>query len=79
MPGWSHSKKDVREALDAAVAGGFKVEDTSTHGHSWGWVRCAVCGQKFSVWSTPKSPGTHARQIRQFVRRHGHEDEVTGR
>lgn len=78
MPRWGHSKKDIREALnDAAATNDFKVEDTSEHGHSWGYVRCIRCGQKFSVWSTPKNATTHAKQIRQFMRRHGHQDEAT--
>lgn len=79
MSRWAHPKKDIREALyDAAAADGFEVEDTSAHGHGWGYVRCKECGQKFSVWSTPKSATSHAKQIRQFMRRHSHKDEVTG-
>lgn len=79
MPRWSHPKSDVRDALgDAAATDGFKVEDTSSRGHSWGYVECTRCGQKFTVWSTPRSASTHAKQIRQFMRRHGHKDEVTG-
>lgn len=75
MARWAHPKKDIREALrDVAAADGLDIEDTSAHGHSWGRIRCTQCGQTFSVWSTPKSATTHAKQIRQFARRHGHKD-----
>jgi hypothetical protein len=84
VPRWSHSKKQVRKALDEACEQvrkaldgtndeeAFAVEDTSAHGHSWGYVRCTRCGQKFSVWSTPKSADAHAKQIRHFIQRHSH-------
>jgi hypothetical protein len=69
---WSHSRNQVRKALDEANKAGFDVEDTSRHGHSWGYVRCRKCGQKFSVWSTPRSADNHAKQIRHFITRHSH-------
>jgi hypothetical protein len=82
MPGWSHSKKQVREALDEAEGACdnedkacFEVADTSSSGHSWGYVRCRACGQRMSVWSTPKNADNHANQIRRFMRRHHHEEE----
>jgi hypothetical protein len=82
MPRWEHPKKEVREALgDADAADGFEIEDTSDRGHGWGCVRCKRCGQRFSVWTTPKSTSTHAKQILQFMRRHERrhhdEDEAT--
>jgi len=68
---WSHSKNQVRKALDEADGkAGFDVVDTSAHGHSWGYVRCEECGQKRSVWSTPKNADNHASQIRRFLTNH---------
>jgi hypothetical protein len=81
MARWSHSKKQVREALDEADRAcdeeskpGFYVADTNARGHSWGYIRCLACSQKFSVWSTPKNADNHADQIRRFVRRHHHKE-----
>src|SRR5436190_18641900 len=74
MPKGQHPKKEIRTALDDAVAAGLEVKDTSAHGHSWGYIFCAKCGQRFSVYSTPKNVGNHANQIRRFILRHRHED-----
>lgn len=71
---WSHSKKQVRDALDEARAADFIICAT-TAGHRWGYVECGKCGQHFSVWSTPKHADNHAKQIRRFVKKHGHEDD----
>jgi hypothetical protein len=82
MARWSHSKKQIRDALDEADKARddngkarFDVEDTNASGHSWGNVRCRVCRQKFSVWSTPKNADNHASQIRRFMRRRHHKED----
>lgn len=72
---WSHSKKQVRDALDEAHAADFGIYATSA-GHRWGYVECGKCGQHFSVWSTPRSADNHAKQIRRFVKKHSHEDDA---
>jgi hypothetical protein len=72
---WSHSKKQVRDALDEAYATDFGICATPA-GHQWGYVECGKCGQKFSVWSTPKSPDNHAKQIMRFLKKHCHDDEA---
>jgi hypothetical protein len=58
VAGWSHSKKQVRDALDEAYAAGFAIRATPA-GHRWGYVECGKCGQTFSVWSTPRNPDNH--------------------
>lgn len=78
MTRWSHSKKQVRDALNDAYAAGLEVVDTSAHGHSWGYVQCTVDKQRMSVWSTPKNGDNHAKQIRKFVSRHCHPDQEGG-
>ena len=36
------------------------------NGHRWGWITCQ-CGDKpFTVNCTPRNPGIHAKQIRQW-------------
>ena len=78
MTKWSHSKKQVRAALDEADAAGFDVHDTSSHGHSWGYIQCTADKQRMSVWSTPRDADVHAKQIRQFLTRHSHPKEEGG-
>jgi hypothetical protein len=75
MPTWSHSKKEVRRALDDAYAAGLVIKETDGHGHSWGCIDCPQpdCGMRMYVWSTPREEDVHARQIRRFVARHRHD------
>lgn len=71
----THPKADVRTALDNASAAGLHVVATpDKHGHSWGYIDCPECDQRFYVNSTPKNTGNHAKQIYRFVRRHEHPD-----
>jgi hypothetical protein len=74
MTGWTHSKKEVRHALDDAVMAGLTVKESDGRGHSWGTIQCpyADCMGRMSVWSTPKDQDVHAEQIRRFIRRHQH-------
>jgi hypothetical protein len=68
----AHSQKQVRAALDDADAAGFKIVATAAHGHSWGYVDCPRCPDRFYLWSTPRNADNHAKQIRRFVQRHAH-------
>jgi hypothetical protein len=70
---WSHSKQQVRDALDDAYAAKLSVCETHA-GHRWGYVECKECGQSVSVWSTPRDADNHAKQLRRFMQRHGHDD-----
>jgi hypothetical protein len=40
-------------------------------GHKWGRISCAQ-GHRVSVWSTPRSPGNHARDLRKWAEQHAH-------
>jgi hypothetical protein len=80
MPGWSHSKPEVRRALDEAAGVGLTVVATpNRHGHSWGYIACTHpdCPprmRRMYVHSTPASQDNHARDIRRFIRRHEHKE-----
>ena len=68
-----HGKSDVEAALKHAESKGWRVEVGGSH--AWGKIYCPYnddscrCGEFCitSVWSTPKNPGNHARQLRRVV------------
>ena len=68
-----HPKKEVEQALRHAEQRGWRVEPGGSH--AWGRMYCphnlpeCRCGEFCitSIWSTPKNPGNHARQLRRVV------------
>ncbi len=69
-----HPKKEVNAALDYADSLQFAVERTVA-GHKWGRIMC-TCRAWVSVWSTPRSPDNHGRQLRRWVDQHNHGADV---
>jgi hypothetical protein len=69
----SHQRKEIEGAIRHAEALGWEWRKGA--GHAWGILRCpwndeeCRCGEycQISVWSTPRNPGNHARQIRRVV------------
>lgn len=78
MPRRRHPKKDVEGALAEAEESGWRIEPTSS-GYRWGVMRCpeeSREGCQVSIWSTPRNPGNHPKQIRRALDRCPHaEDE----
>ena len=71
-----HPKSEIEKAIQYAEELGWSVE--LSNGHAWGRLFCPQCtrdGCIVSVWSTPKSPENHARQIRKVVDRCPHTNE----
>jgi hypothetical protein len=73
-----HPNKEIQAALEYAQRMGWTVIK-SAKGHCWGIIRCphGRGGCQKSVWSTPKSPQDHAKDIRRFVDKcpHGGDSE----
>lgn len=69
----SHARKEVEQALRHAESKGWRV--VVGGGHCWGKLYCPYnnadcrCGEFCitSVWSTPRSAGNLARQLRRVV------------
>ncbi|MDD2105210.1 MULTISPECIES: hypothetical protein [Pseudomonas] len=69
----SHARKEVEQALRHAESKGWRV--VVGGGHCWGKMYCpwndahCRCGEFCitSIWSTPRSPGNLARQLRRVV------------
>ncbi|WP_082887110.1 hypothetical protein [Bordetella ansorpii] len=68
-----HPNKEFEAALRHAEARGWRVEAGGSH--AWGRMYCPYddeqcrCGEFriASVWSTPRNPRNHARQLRRVV------------
>lgn len=68
-----HPKQEVEEALRHAEEHGWHIEAGGSH--AWGRMYCPYndpecrCGEFCitSIWSTPRSAGNHARQLRRVV------------
>jgi len=59
-----HPNKHIEAAIRYAESLGWRVERSK--GHPWGYVLCPFStreGCRVGVWSTPKHPESHARQI----------------
>ncbi|EIK46644.1 hypothetical protein O59_000665 [Cellvibrio sp. BR] len=73
MPRRKHPHKTIEAALDYAEQHGWQVEPGGSH--AWGKIYCPFndqqcrCGEFCiaSIWSTPKNPENHAKQIRRVV------------
>lgn len=72
-----HPNKHIREAIEYAVENGWDVVDTGKSGHAFCRLKCNVghAEHLFSVWSTPKSPENHAKQIKTKVKQCNGVDE----
>lgn len=66
-----HAKKEIADALRRAEEAGFLIK-RNHRGHRWGELTCGVCYMSRSIWSTPRDPGTHAKQLHRFVSSHTH-------
>jgi hypothetical protein len=63
-----HPKKEVEGAVQYAEGKGWRVE--MAKGHAWAHLLCPSAtrdGCWICVWSTPRSPGNHARSIRRLI------------
>ena len=65
-----HGKKDIAKVLRHLPA--HLTVTATAAGHRWGYIQCTVCGQRISVWSTPRSSTDHAKDLARFATRHQH-------
>jgi hypothetical protein len=74
-----HPNKEIEAAVQHAEDKGWRI--TSSKGHAWGKMYCPFndpecrCGLHCitSIWSTPRKPEGHARDLRRKV------DKCTGK
>lgn len=73
MPRKQHPKKEIEATLQYAESKGWRIERGG--GHAWGKMYCpgnskdCRCGEFCitSIWSTPRNPTNHAKQLRRVV------------
>ena len=68
MPAPTHPNKRIRAAVAYAAGRGWRL--VRSNGHAWGRLFCPAGvrgGHKISVYSTPRNPERHAREIRAVV------------
>ena len=66
-----HPNKAIRDAIAEAVASGWSLVEAGGSAHCFCRLRCGIpehSDHMMSVWSTPKNPENHARQILRKVR-----------
>ena len=71
-----HPSKEIEAAIRVAERVGWRVE--KRNGHAWGRLYCPYFdrdGCRVSVWSTPRNPERHAKDIRRAIGRCRHSAE----
>jgi len=68
-----HPNKEIQAAIEYAIENGWRLQ--MSKGHAFGILFCSFAqrgGCQKSVWSTPRRPERHAREIRRIVDRCPH-------
>lgn len=67
-----HPHKSIEEAVRWAEDQGWRYKEVGNSAHAWGRLLCPLQGREgcaLSVWSTPRNPEMHAKQIKHRVKR----------
>ncbi len=65
-----HPNKEIEAAVQYAENRGWRYKTTGGSAHAWGRLLCPFVsreGCSMSVWSTPRDPVNHAKQIQRRV------------
>jgi hypothetical protein len=69
-----HPKKEAREAIAYAKGYGWTLKVGGSH--RWGIIWCPSGEHHFTISSTPRNAGDHAKDIRRAADRDGCKPEV---
>jgi len=71
-----HPNKHIREAIEHAESHGWEVVESGKSAHAFCRLRCLLghTEHQMSIWSTPRNPENHAKQILRKVNQCGEED-----
>lgn len=75
MPRKCHQNPEIEAAIAYAESKGWRIKTGRGRAHAWGTMMCpnndpdCRCGEFCitSIWSTPKNPTAHSRQLRRVV------------
>jgi hypothetical protein len=73
-----HPNKEIEAAILYAEKNGWIYKDSGKSAHAWGRLLCPLHtreGHQMSIWSTPRNPYNHARQIEKLVDKCQHDTE----
>jgi len=70
-----HPNKHIEETLQYAESKGWSIEKSAGQAHSWGKMYCpensVSCRNNLfcikSIWSTPRNPQQHAKDIKRII------------
>jgi hypothetical protein len=65
-----HPKKDIEDAIQYALVLGWRYKQAGNSSHAWGRLLCCLAdprGCSISIWSSPRDPVNHAKQIKRKV------------
>lgn len=65
-----HPNKAIEAAIQYAEDNGWRYREAGGSSHAWGRLLCpeeSREGCQMSIWSTPRNPENHAKQIRRRV------------
>ncbi len=75
MPRKKHPNKEIEAAVCFAEDKDWQYQKTGASAHAWGRLHCPLKSRQgcaMSVWSTPRSPENHAKQIIKSVKKCPH-------
>ena len=70
-----HPNRAIRDAIAYALHNGWTLRTSGPRAHTWGLLYCPQAdrtGCRRAVYSTPRSPEDHAKDIRRAVERCPH-------
>jgi len=70
-----HPNKDIQAVIDQAIELGWRLKDPGNSAHAWGFLYCPAesrSGCKISIWSTPRVPENHAKQLAKVIQKCEH-------
>lgn len=65
-----HPNKEIEMAIQYAEKLQWRYRKTGDSAHAWGRLLCPLQereGCSMSIWSTPRNPEVHAKQIRRRI------------
>jgi hypothetical protein len=74
-----HPNKAIEAAIQYAEFQGWHYSHAGNSSHAWGRLWCRKTGRsgcRMSIWSTPKVPENHAKQIRRQVDKCPHDKDT---